>query len=87
VLVVGFVVLSSAFRSPARLPAGPAPASSPPNPQSLVDEDAASAEPIELVPLRQHGPSAALRRELHVMVREHPQAAVGVLRSWLSNAS
>ena len=87
VVLVGCVVLSSRFRSVARPSAVPATTIAPPNMQLLGDEGAVTAEPVIVAPPGLHGPSATLRRELHVMVRERPQTAAGVLRNWLSNAS
>jgi len=54
----------------------------------LVNED--SAQPAGAAPRPPEPvavPSESLREELFVMVREHPQAAASVLRTWIGNSS
>ena len=90
-ILVGLLVLRSALKPNRPVPAAPQ-AAEPETGRSLflVTED--DLEPMaeephrDLAPLAA-GPPDALREELIRMVRQDPQAAASVLRTWIGNAS
>ncbi len=98
--VVGLLLLRSMMKSlPAATPREPAitqqaPPSMPPRPRPVVADEDEFDRPAThvrgstpVVARRRDTAAATLRDELSDVVREHPDSAVNLLRTWIGNAS
>ena len=89
--LISLLMLRSMVRSPTRAaPTAPAPAAQPSQPRLTVHEppsDEEDSEPVKLLKSRFSMTGPDLKAELREIVKENPDAAATILRSWIGEAA
>ncbi len=70
-----------------KVPAGASPVIDLPETQAVTEEDEEKEDIISMLPKREPSAGLTLRQELSAMVKEDPDAAANVLRTWIGDAA